>query len=138
MRRDKILRTIYNNAIQRPNEYFDFPDYGGLPTDVASTLSPEFVDGVQEMWDKRKRLNQTSWVRQTLDLIIAKGDIANREQKDKQEEARRIVDQLIAAKECHSVDGKEPDEIYSLVIDELSIRHYCIAHYSEFEDGDGW
>ena len=29
---------------------FDYPDYGGLPIDVTSKLSPESVDAMQSIW----------------------------------------------------------------------------------------
>lgn len=37
--------------------FFDAPDYGGIPTEVASELSSEAVDTLQDMWSEIICLN---------------------------------------------------------------------------------
>lgn len=75
MRRDKILRLIYDLA--DGVEYFDYPDYGGLPEEIYMAFSPEFVDSVQEYWDQVRILGRKDWVHDVLERANFLGDDAS-------------------------------------------------------------
>ena len=46
--------------------FFDFPEYGGLPNKISKTLSSEFVDAMQYVWEDMSKNNLYSLQPQNL------------------------------------------------------------------------
>lgn len=45
----EALKWLWDHRKNR-KEYFDYPDYGGLPFRLSNKLTSEFVDYIQDLW----------------------------------------------------------------------------------------
>jgi hypothetical protein len=66
---------IYDQASNY--EYFEYPEYGGLPTDFGTALSPYFVVAVREHYSKPIAMDRKTWVKTVLARMNYLGDKAS-------------------------------------------------------------
>ena len=48
----QMLGTLPQDEDVDPYEYFDYPDYCGMPKKLSNKLSGDLVDRIQENWDE--------------------------------------------------------------------------------------